>query len=408
MPGLSFELPRPPAEFELVYLVFNITRAHRIRATWSGEGDSTFVAMADEPMTDHPYPNVIRISPTKSLGLGGLDFVGRTRDVEVVVESIGEPPELVQIVYEETASQSGDREGTLWIVLPDECPTTQQPLTQDAEILTRTGSALDVVLTPESYLANLDAYFASAPDEPRTRYQKFFVDLDRKTSGYLLNLATEPALIHAAPDVKAWIQSTGGALEDRVKARLAHQGPSAPTLPSLAAGQPTSYAAQLSKWFLAVIKDQPFFFGPGGGFLLDRFEEAFEMFAEGELREEIEPNVWATQPSSAGFFQFAEFATLVIDNELHDVQLDDVQKAIDKGLWHDVLNVMVRMQEAFMVIYGPGCDPPYDPGKYVACNYHLSADCPAPTTSYLKLKYAGFNYGDLCTALTQNIQRAFK
>ena len=89
-------------------------------------------------------------------------------------------------------------------------------------------------------------------------------------------------------------------------------------------------------------------FGAGAAFDVDGMENAFEQFANGQLRIHLPSGACICQPSSGYYYFFAEFAMLALEEN------------VDSDLWERVVNVMVRSQEMFADVYGPRLPAPSD------------------------------------------------
>jgi hypothetical protein len=88
-----------------------------------------------------------------------------------------------------------------------------------------------------------------------------------------------------------------------------------------------------------------FFPTPSGGISFNGFQSAFELFANGQLRDPAKGPGFG-EPDGGFYFLFAEFVFLCIDT------------GTDKTLWIKALKALVKTQEVFMHVYRK---PPHSP-----------------------------------------------
>jgi hypothetical protein len=121
---------------------------------------------------------------------------------------------------------------------------------------------------------------------------------------------------------------------------------------------------------------------------LTAIEKAFEEFANGELRVRIKvkkTTYWTTQPSSALYFLFAEFAFLACE------------AGVSAPAWENLANVLVRTQPTYCNAYKPPsatASPPFF-GEYAACNYCANKPLESAHFENLRADYAGLSLDDL-------------
>lgn len=124
-----------------------------------------------------------------------------------------------------------------------------------------------------------------------------------------------------------------------------------------------------------------------GGIDFDKGEEAYEMFANGELRLQLPDSLaWTTQPSSAFYFYFGEFALLCVELE------------VDVAVWSQLANVLVRTQRIFADVYPSAADNPAFE-DYSACSFKEWRMWTGSEKQKLKDDYANV---DLCIAAASN------
>lgn len=113
----------------------------------------------------------------------------------------------------------------------------------------------------------------------------------------------------------------------------------------IAADSLFSRIQRLSSAQLALFKE--FFPTPSGGINFNGFQSAFELFANGRLRDPAKGGGFG-EPNGGFYFLFAEFAFLCLDAR------------VDKTLWAKALRALVKTQEIFMHVYreAPHVAPP--------------------------------------------------
>ena len=107
------------------------------------------------------------------------------------------------------------------------------------------------------------------------------------------------------------------------------------------------------------------------------FTEAFEMFANGELRVEVADSVWNGEPDSAFEFSFAEFAFVAIENN------------VDAEEWSSLLNALVMSQEIFTPAYRPDLPEPFFFSDYHSTNFAPEKQVDTTFKQQLRAQYEG-------------------
>ncbi len=374
--GMVLPLPKLPAGVHFVDLVFNVAHALVDKGFHDSKVPGDLYDLPAELEQSAPR-HVLRLNVRH----------GWSKDIEV--RGLFEPLEFVKLVYyrvvaagaaRPSATEESRREGR-------EAPEAKlrlEPLVVDTSdagtcpaivgFYCRLESAdidtdflaIAASLGIEEYLEQLEAEFAMAPAEPvATPYREYFFELDKNTNPTLLTqlAAFMPPVIppDAATQRKNAIAALVPQLADRVQTRYnnAVAGADPPTFSALGYYVAANVALMSKVQFDLIVTA---FKDPGGGlFDLTRFEEAYEMFANGELRTQIPSFYWTTHPSSSYFVYFAEFAFMALE---HSSLSSD-----ERNLWEAVLPVLIRTQEIFFRVYAPPEGGPRDWNAYRACNY---------------------------------------
>ena len=114
------------------------------------------------------------------------------------------------------------------------------------------------------------------------------------------------------------------------------------------------------------------------------------MFANGELRLQLPSNLaWTTQPSSAYYFFFAEFALLAID------------LGVDVPVWSKLLNVLVRTQRMVFSVYKASVRKPGF-GDYSPCSFDPGRSWPCSEREELRRWFRGLGNHDLCVVAARH------
>jgi hypothetical protein len=94
---------------------------------------------------------------------------------------------------------------------------------------------------------------------------------------------------------------------------------------------------------------------------LERYQDAFEHFANGDLRFALDDGQVTTEPSSGWFFLFAELAMVIAH---------DAARRPERDFWEHIANVAVRCQKIYCRVYGPANPARATFGSYRAAQYH--------------------------------------
>ncbi len=268
-----------------------------------------------------PVPNVARFS---------LRWPPATENISLEVGTSGQPLDLVKFILRD---EQGDK--PLAVIRPGKTgagTSVHLPGTTDWEEVT---NALD----PVGYLESLDARLKVLEDDSRLRPRRFFAALDREMNTFLLQGMVQLGRIHReeADHRRMAVEAIGNELRNRVQIRcrgLDEAAKNCPRLEERVFEHLKGKCRQVSRIFLDLI-DQHLGNDPRA------FESAFTAFANGDLRFDLPSLVMTTQPSSANFFLFGEFALMA------------EQYAVSPERWSRLANVMVRSQRIFARVYAP-------------------------------------------------------
>lgn len=305
---------------------------------------------------------------------------------QLTVSSRDGNPQLTQLVYAAGGKHLAV-DGEFLAVDPRQ---KEQLYRDTGELWTWDGTAPS--FGPPEYLKELRALIERGSDRPLRRYRRFFFDLDRNTEGTLLqhHLATDEL------QPRRWnLRMVNRAIEVRFKERL-REHVDAPSRCTPFSERDTfrEHVQAISDLFMGLLHEH--FRSPDGQLDLDAVEDAFEMFAGGELRlllpdatveNPLREPVWTTQPSSGAYFWFAEFALLA------------AECGINPELWDRLANVMVRTRHLFCDVYAPlGGINGRMLGDYVGCNFNVDRRPSTRQKQLLREVYHGFEHEDLCRA----------
>jgi hypothetical protein len=223
--------------------------------------------------------------------------------------------------------------------------------------------------------------------------------------GIPANKSMSPATKAArSADVTAMVSELQKRLNDRVTDALARRGMGAVKVPSPLDAR----ARRLSGAQLALYRE--FFPDGSGGINLSAFQFAFELFANGELRNPVHRK-GVGEPNGGFFFLFAEFAFLCVDSH------------IEETVWRKVLRTVVKTQEIFMHIYRPSPhrtpprvgEPPPKPGParrkledFDFNNFNASGRSDLKRKEKLRAKYDKMTVNTLRQAARDNLLRALR
>jgi hypothetical protein len=225
------------------------------------------------------------------------------------------------------------------------------------------------------------------------KYQLFYWHYDRET---------HPQLIPDNPDIpedeklkrRSIIIQTAPILSRRVLERAAiAQNGRTPQPGELTPVPDVAGLDYLSKLQLGIMRE----YLPDGNYVIDleAITEAFEMFANGELRVEVVNGVWNSEPDSAFEFSFAEFAFVAIENN------------IDAEEWSSLVNALVISQEIFTQTYKPDLPPPFFYSDYHSTNFAPEKQVDMHFKQQLRAEYEGKSPGELAEQAGKNAFDAF-
>lgn len=165
---------------------------------------------------------------------------------------------------------------------------------------------------------------------PRRRYRDYFTELDLEADCRLTSWHLEDK--HLARSREQAVTYVCAILRSRLQERIARlRGGKLPVLEPMDRRFAIPQAEQLSRMQLALIKKR--FPAANGGFALDRYEDAFTKFSNGELRWFVTSVQRRAGDAASGYyFLFAEFA------------LSAIESGIDQDAWQSLAPVMVRCQ----------------------------------------------------------------
>jgi hypothetical protein len=224
-------------------------------------------------------------------------------------------------------------------------------------------------------------------------YQLFYWHYDRET---------HPQLIPNNPDIpedeklkrRSIIVQTAPILSRRVleRATIAQNGRT-PQPGELTPVPDVSGLDYLSKLQLGIMRE----YLPDGNDVIDleAFTEAFEMFANGELRVEVVNGVWNGEPDSAFEFSFAEFAFVAIENNIDDEE------------WSSLVKALVMSQEIFTQTYKPDLPQPFFYSDYHSTNFAPKKQVDMPFKQQLRAEYEGNSVDELAEQAGKNAFEAF-
>lgn len=132
-----------------------------------------------------------------------------------------------------------------------------------------------------------------------------------------------------------------------------------------------------------------------GGIDYGAFGEAFEMFANGELRVDDPHMPGPSESNNGNNFSFAEFGFLAIES------------GIDVEEWARLLNPLVRMQQIFTTVYRPDGPGPYGFCDYASANWSPDKQVDEAFKQRLRAEHAGLSVVELERRAARNAHAAF-
>lgn len=241
-------------------------------------------------------------------------------DVPLLVTTRGDAPQLLRFLLE---IRHEDEVATIaYRAIGDVCPDVQPHL----ERIELPGKPEQHLLTAWEYLQEMEAVLRASPNNAMTKCLWHFFDLDRETNDMLIG----PYLGAGSATRRAAIKLVAPWVMDQC-ARRARNLPSEQPCPQ----RWEAVEMLLEMWTQTIVGNL--------GADLALFEEAFEQFANGDLRFRLRDGQWTTQPSSGLFFLFGELALAGAE----------FGKTADRADWERIANATVRAQEIFTAAYAP-------------------------------------------------------
>jgi hypothetical protein len=302
-------------------------------------------------------------------------------EVTAIVEYEGEPLVLTDFVW----LTEGTQDNVLISLAKSVDPLTEGQLA---------NNPLETVIEDPVRLFQARRNVIEQIVDPKIKkYQLFYWHFDRET---------HPQLIPNNPEIpedeklkrRSIIIQTAPILSMRVLERAAiAQNGRTPQPGELTPVSDDSGLDYLSKLQLGIMRE----YLPDGNYVIDleAFTEAFEMFANGELRVEVVNGVWNSEPDSAFEFSFAEFAFAAIENN------------IDAEEWSSLVNGLVMSQETFTQTYKPDVPPPFFYSDYHSTNFAPEKQVDMPFKQQLRAEYEGKSAGELAEQAGKNAFDAF-
>src|SRR5262245_19960315 len=347
----------------------------------------------------HPYrARIVRWQPSQELrGLRwSLSGKGRLANVltlevldpkdastSVVVHSDG-PAQLVARVVEDPHTVRSFPPSTSSV--PATVPSGGNGFAPTAQL------QLDTQTLLEELWGILEPGTGARPSGPLWNYRRFFADLDRHSDPNLRNVylkAKDPVLLERMEIHGPVVRAT---LWDRISHRQRDPAHGFSRLAYPGAAVVAEDVRFVSDLLLRLLHQH---IGNRFGLLdLDGVHEAFEMFANGELRLPLPSQVVTTQPSSGLFFFFGEFALLA------------AECGIQEKLWTRIASAMIGAQRIYCRVYPPrsgATDPTlFD---YLPENHAPEMAFTASEKEALRREYQGRSLDELCIAQAAHLER---
>jgi hypothetical protein len=311
----------PPDTARLMDVVFNVTRGRPLppSSPLDSEGLPAFLRWDPQLAAQVPL-NVLRYR------LAPKAYAPQP----IAVDSSGEHVELVKIVLR----RENPEPVAVFAPVP-ECPKRGL---QPRDINDAVGASIGA----REYLTSLRRFIDGLPDgEPRKAALELFYAFDLHTNPLIwenllqqqedLGSWLDSSLVPDPGNLEAAIASTLSRLEGRLKQRVALH----PAVPHFDPYDPENEeeawrdTRELSTLQLNLLK----------GRTLAELGAAFEMFANGSLRVQLDNLAIAAQPSSGFYFFFGEFALLAMDNK------------VNTRSWKNRARFMLRTQRVFAETY---------------------------------------------------------
>ena len=337
-------LPPFPDHTLAVHLVFNVTRAQPLLPNLKSTAYERLQPGAFD-LAPSAFPNVL----TLGMKTGASTLAAERRTV--LVQSLGDPPELVRVVA---------RTEEQFFVLQ---PPTPAPCLSDGDLLLAAAwraagpvtSPGGLLFGPAEYAADLVVALAAMPvvtldEQQKWKRASYFARLnalsDSKLNGFLGALLQPIVNQHVTNGFSGVLARQLHYLKEW---RGASAMPPGTALPSFPSATFTNSAAEIAAIFELARTDNLM--------TVAEVEDAFMAFAQGQLRLQLPTlKAWTTQPSSGFFFLFGEFALLA-----HECGLG--------APWLQLARTLCMVRELYVLAYPPVAGAKLDVEAYVACNY---------------------------------------
>ncbi len=356
-------------------LVFNVTRAGLLQP------DSTLASLLAQYGIPWRQSDQVRLPPN-ALRLRIAPGTTLWPSQEVQIRSTGERLEFVKYVFRRRDLKP------LRVFAPDPAGPGL-PLKEYSEAEIDANEAIGKTTTPKDYLIDFGKEVSDKKnaDPDWVPYWEFFYKFDLYT-----NTKLWPA---GPPDVADWdpevfadlktdtyavssaITNILGHLEDRMVDRVTKGTKTFPKLDKVK-DQYTYDDAWLLHRLQKKLYQVKF-----GGLSVSEQEKAFELFAQGKLRLQLDSLAIAAQPSSGFHFFFGEFALLALDNAWAPSQ------------WKSRARFLLRSQPTFAWSYGPRAGPTGNENLFSYDASNFTAPIAAPAVEVDPTAYANLEDADL-------------
>jgi len=368
---------------------FNLTRARLIRQRGSLTGVVFLPPGTTVPLPSGPRGKLQDVElPANMVGARLLEPAEWEGGVELSLESSEEelePVARMALVNGEATLHASlgnpclDSGKVFQVELPDGVP-----LLTPAVYLELTGALLGLGGAMDPLTGLL---VGALPDSLRNQYRRFFFDLDRETEGTLgaLYVSSDDWQLRLGDLV-----SVRGGLVERIKRRFAERQAGTHYAAIPCSSSVANSAILVSELLVGLLKEH--FPDGAGGIDFTGVEEAFEMFANGELRLQLPAPylAWTTQPSSNFYFLFAELALLCVEN------------GIDTGVWEPLIPALVRTQLIYVEVYPPVDKATAQLGQGTGCAFVQGAAWTCSQKAKLRADFATMDTHALAEAAAQH------
>jgi len=256
--------------------------------------------------------------------------------------ALGKQCDLVKIIA------SGEHARILHVFVPREgkCPDDFDYLMDLGAI----GGPAGRTKSPKQYLLEVDGFLEKSEPGRRRRYARYFAELNAASHSHLVDAMNARDLIVGGSQElrKRSTAETKVRLNNRIVGR-ARKEPLEPPSDYI-----RPFVEHLSRLQLSLI--DKYFSTKYGQIDVEDYQEASELFANGDLRTRLPSYFYCVQPSSGYYFYFGEFALLAIDCNVPE-----------SHLWRRLAASLIRSQILFMRAYAPKSKGGFE--EYCPCNY---------------------------------------